>query len=119
MNRLRSRPEYRAVSRGVRLPRTGFQLQALRRDDPASPSRFGFTVTRKMGNAVTRNRIRRRLKEAVRTQEAGAPGGMDFVIVGRTEALARPFSVLSADLSRAFGEAATGRGHRKPREDAR
>lgn len=117
VNRLRSRPEYRAVSRGARLPRTGFLLQALRRDDPASPSRFGFTVTRKMGNAVTRNRILRRLKEAARTLEGGVPGGMDFVIIGRREAISRPFSTLVADLSRALGEAASGRG-RRPVEGA-
>ena len=65
------------------------------------PPRVGYTVTTKVGNAAVRNRVRRRLKEAVRTHAAAdmAPGN-DYVIVGRIEALAAPFGQLKAELSR-------------------
>ncbi len=53
------------------------------------PLRFGFTVTKKTGNAPERNRIRRRLREAVRRAGEGLEGiGGDFVLIGRREALA-------------------------------
>lgn len=72
----------------------------LERGDNAAP-RVGYTVTKKVGNAVVRNRIRRRLKEAVRTHGADdmVPGN-DYVIVGRDDALAAPFALLKAELSR-------------------
>ena len=66
-------------------------------------ARFGFTVTRQVGNAVVRNRIRRRLKAAV----AGAAGAharsdFDYVVIARRAALERSFSALVADLVRAL-----------------
>lgn len=77
-----------------------FLLEVLDRGDAAEP-RVGFTVTRKAGNAVTRNRIRRRLKEAVRTHAAGdMADGNDYVIVGRRDILDVPFGALKAELSR-------------------
>ena len=62
---------------------------------------MGFTVTSKVGNAVVRNRIRRRLKEAIRIHAADdmAPGN-DYVIVGRQDILTVPFGQLAAELSR-------------------
>ena len=77
-----------------------FLLEVLDRDDEGAP-RVGFTVTKKVGNAVVRNRVRRRLREAVRVHAAGemAPGH-DYVIVGREEVLAAPFDRLGAELTR-------------------
>jgi len=74
-------------------------LQALRSADSDQPPRFGFTVTKKIGNAVVRNRIRRRLKEAVRlsAQNLAAPG-TDYVLIGRRAALSLPFDRLITDL---------------------
>lgn len=70
--------------------------------DPAA-ARFGFTVTKKLGNAVTRNRIRRRLKAAVGAlAPASAKSGYDYVVVARAAAFDRPFSEILADLSKAF-----------------
>lgn len=70
------------------------------RGDEAGP-RVGFTVTKKVGNAVVRNRVRRRLKEAVRTHAAGdMAAGKDYVIVGREDVLAAPFGQITAELSR-------------------
>jgi ribonuclease P protein component len=65
--------------------------------------RYGFTVTRKMGNAVTRNRIKRRLRMAVR-QAAGkhALKGHDYVIISRHKALDCSFSDLLRDMEFAF-----------------
>ena len=63
------------------------------------PFRVGFTVSRKVGNAVERNRARRRLIEAVeRVMPAHAKGGFDFVVIGRKRTLRRPFTALVTDL---------------------
>jgi len=76
-----------------------------REDD--GPPRFGFTVSKKTAaKAVVRNRIRRRLKEAVRLGGADAAfPGWDYVLIGRPAALTRPFSALQADLASALVEA--------------
>lgn len=115
MDRLKKRREFQKVARGVRTPRRGFLLQSMPRApadgaDAANP-RFGFTVTKKIGNAVVRNRIRRRLKEAVRLHGAlAARPGVDYVLVGRRPALDQPFAELVADLVGALKSAARGRG---------
>ena len=65
------------------------------------PPRLGITVTRKAGSAVERNRIRRRLREAVRTHAADdMRPGTDYVIVGRREILNASFPMLKDELSR-------------------
>lgn len=65
--------------------------------------RFGFTATKKLGNAVTRNRIRRRLKEVVRLVAPGqARVGCDYVLIAREAAATRPFAALEQDLTAAF-----------------
>jgi ribonuclease P protein component len=98
--RLRKRAEFLAVRRGEKRRGRLFLLEVLDRGDTGGP-RVGFTVTKKVGNAVTRNRIRRRLKEAVRTHAAGdMADGNDYVIVGRRDVLDVPFGALKAELSR-------------------
>ena len=68
--------------------------------------RFGFTVTRQLGGAVQRNRIRRRLKEALRLMKPlPARPGYDYVIAARPEALGMDFQTLQAELARAFKKA--------------
>ena len=75
-------------------------MEVLDRGDGAA-ARVGFTVTKKVGNAVIRNRIRRRLKEAVRVHAAGdMQPGNDYVIVGREEVLTAPFAAIRTELSR-------------------
>jgi ribonuclease P protein component len=98
--RLLKRAEFLAVRRGERRRGRFFLVEALDRGDNGAP-RVGYTVTRKVGNAVVRNRVRRRLKEAVRVHAAAdmAPGH-DYVIVGREDALAAPFAQLKAELAR-------------------
>jgi ribonuclease P protein component len=81
----------------------GGQAQALQ--DDVQP-RFGFTVSKRCGGAVQRNRIRRRLKEALRLIDPlPARPGYDYVIVARPEALGMAFSDLQAGLLRALGKA--------------
>lgn len=69
----------------------------------APPIRVGFTVSRKVGNSVTRNRVRRRLRaaaEAVLTEHA-APGH-DYVVIGRGNTVRRPFAALNEDFETAL-----------------
>ena len=101
MERLKSRASFRAVARGARISRQGFVLQALKTPVDTAGPRFGFTVTKKIGNAVVRNRIRRRLREAVRLSDGAAPG-VDYVLVGRHAALTLQFDRLVADLRSGF-----------------
>jgi ribonuclease P protein component len=77
-------------------------LQALARDD-TDPARVGFTVTKKVGNAVVRNRTRRRLKEAARVLFRDEPvAGVDLVVIGRDATRTRAFGELVDDLRRAL-----------------
>jgi ribonuclease P protein component len=94
------RAEFLAVRRGEKRRGRLFLVEVLDRGDGGVP-RVGFTVTKKVGNAVVRNRVRRRLKEAVRTGAAvGMAAGHDYVIVGRDDVLSAPFAQLQAELSR-------------------
>src|ERR1035437_8310548 len=87
MERLRQRADFLAAATGIKVPATAFVLQARKRADDG-PVRFGFTVSKKVGNAVERNRVRRRLKEIVRRSETNRmQSGHDYVQVGRRAAL--------------------------------
>ena len=102
MQRLRQRADFLAAATGAKAPVTGFVLQALdRRED--GPVRVGFTVSKKVGNAVERNRVRRRLREVVRLAppERMRPG-YDYVLIGRRAALDLPFDRLVEDFDRAL-----------------
>lgn len=81
---------------------TGLVLQVLPREDEA-PVRLGFTVTKKVGNAVVRNRTRRRLREAARLLlRDTAITGADLVLIGRDATWGRRFDLLMDDLRRAL-----------------
>lgn len=91
MERLRQRADFLAAATGIKIPAAAFVLQALPRRDEG-PVRVGFTVSKKVGNAVERNRVRRRLREIVRLSRPDAlRPGHDYVLVGRRAALALPF----------------------------
>jgi ribonuclease P protein component len=110
--RLTRRPDYQRVARGRRWPSEAFTLQAQERDktSPTAEPRIGFTATRKIGGAVERNRIRRRLKEAVRlTKALEARDDHDYVLVARRAALRKPFDLLCDELRRAFAAAHAGK----------
>lgn len=83
----------------------GFILQAapVPADRPPPGVRVGFTVSKKVGNAVVRNRVRRRLREIARMViSAQARPDLDYVLVGRQGALQRDFGVLRAELVEAL-----------------
>ena len=101
MERLRQRADFLAAASGAKAPTAGFVLQARKRGEGSGPARVGFTVSRKVGNAVERNRVRRRLREVVRLAP-GLPGGHDYVLIGRRAALALPFEQISDDFRRAL-----------------
>jgi len=99
--RLRKRADFLAVARGTRASASAFVLQARERPDCAPP-RFGFTVARKVGNAVERNRVRRRLRAMVQASAVAARPGHDYVVIGRRAALALPFARLLSEYERAL-----------------
>ena len=90
------------ASSGKKAAVGGVVLQALPRND-AEPARLGFTVTKKVGNAVVRNRTRRRLKEAASLLLAERRvTGVDLVLIGRDSTRARKFISLQGDIRRAL-----------------
>jgi ribonuclease P protein component len=101
MERLRHRADFLAAATGAKSPATAFVLQVRKRQD-GGPVRVGFTVSRKVGNAVERNRVRRRLREIVRKAPVGLRTGHDYVLIGRRAALGLPFDRMIEDLDRAL-----------------
>lgn len=106
-DRLKRRAEFRRLAAlGRKAPTKGLVLQAAPRADAAPPGsalRLGFTVTKKIGNAVIRNRTRRRLKEAARLHFAAHPlTDLDLVLIGREATRTRDFRLLQDDLRRAL-----------------
>lgn len=124
MERLKRRTDFRAITEaGARAPAKAFVLQALRREEIGQglgPVRVGFTVSRQVGNAVERNRVRRRLREMVRLK-ANLPGdnaaftpGYDYVLIGRRTALTCPFGDMTKELDGALRRVATGAAGKPP-----
>ncbi|MCC7348229.1 MAG: ribonuclease P protein component [Variibacter sp.] len=112
MERLRHRADFLAAAQAAKAPAPAFVLQVRRRADEGPP-RVGFTVSRKVGTAVERNRARRRLREMVRAAGAEAMRpGHDYVIVGRRGALSHPFDRLLADFGSALRRAGGRAGAR-------
>ena len=100
------RPAFLRAARGLRASAPGFILQALDREDGTPTIRVGFTCSKKVGNAVARNRAKRRLREIARLDlpELGRPG-WDYVLIGRRETTsALPFDRLRSDFRRAIGK---------------
>lgn len=96
--RLKSRPQFLAVREGEKRRGSLFLLEVLDRKEEGE-ARVGFTVTKKHGNAVERNRMRRRLKEAVRLHAGFAmQPGHDYVVVARRDVLTASFHELAAEL---------------------
>lgn len=102
MERLKRRADFLSAAKGARIQAPSFTMQARDRRDRSSP-RVGFTVTKKTGNAVERNRIRRRLRAAM--DKVGARegrAGFDYVIVARRQALTSPYDTMIEELERAL-----------------
>ena len=104
---LRKRRDFLACARSRKAPAPAFVLQARRRDPGETPAeyiRVGYTASKKVGNAVARNRAKRRLRALTRAVIAvEGKCGWDYVLVARRdETNSRPFAEMEADLSRAL-----------------
>lgn len=107
IGRLRRRAEFLAAAKGVRIGSALFTVQVNPRRDDAG-ARVGLTVTRKVGHAVERNRIRRRLRAAVQDCFAGtaaAQGAVDYVFVARRAVLEADYASLVGEMSAALRRA--------------
>lgn len=101
---LTRRADFLAAAKARRKAAPGFTLQARRRwEAPDEPMRIGYTCSKKVGNAVARNRAKRRLRAAARAVLTGAGRpGWDYVLIGRAGSTAAlPFAQLVEDLGAA------------------
>lgn len=116
MHRLRLRRDFLAAARGTSCALPGVVVQMRARGDQDA-ARVGFTVTKKLGNAVIRNRIRRRLRAAAALALPGlALDGHDYVLIGRQGTITRDFDALKGDLASALQRFHRGNGRRDDTE---
>lgn len=103
---MKKRRDFLAAARARRAHVTGFVLQARDRRDQDDTVRVGFTCSKKVGNAVARNRAKRRLREIARlTLPPHAQPGWDYVLIGRANVTATlDFTQLCADLETALAK---------------
>lgn len=119
---LRRRAEFLRIRGGLRLARPAFVVEAKSRAGSTPPTpiaaelaRFGLTVTKKLGGAVARNRIRRRLRAALRAvaHQAASPG-FDYVLIAREGAAELEFARLVSDLDAALRNVHTAKPQANP-----
>lgn len=119
---LTKRADFLAANSGTRNARAGFVL--LTRPNDGAGMRFGITVTKKIGNAVVRNRMKRRFRELLRAAlpTSGLPDH-DHVLIGRAGGVERDFHLMADELAKALERAREGRGDpsggRRPRKGNR
>jgi ribonuclease P protein component len=114
--RLTRRAEFQRAARGRKAHTEAFTLQALRRPEgeAGTGARVGFTVTKKVGCAVVRNRIRRRLRAAIKALPPDAAAAdHDYVVLAREAALRAEFAGLTEALVRAFADVRRARAAAK------
>jgi len=110
---IRKRADFVAANRGIRVARPGFVLLVNRDVVSAEEAdlRFGVTVTKKIGNAVVRNRMKRRFRALLREALPNAGiAGADHVMIGREGGVERDFALLREELAVALSRAAAGKG---------
>lgn len=112
--RLKTRSDFLRVAAGrVRAARPGLVVQAAPRPDDCAAARVGFTASRRVGNAVARNRAKRRLRAAAdAVLSAKGRAGTDYVLIARGETGGRPYAELLADLESALRQLARPRAPR-------
>ncbi len=127
IGRLKTRPEFlKVAASGAKWVTPGLVLQMRQR--PATPApgpaedtgprqvRVGFTVSRKVGNAIRRNRARRRLRAAAaEVLPEHSRAGCDYVLIGRAATIERRYADLVADLRTALARIGTKGSRRRPR----
>lgn len=106
LERIRDRKDYLAIAAtGRRWVTPSFVLQMKESLDKDHPAHVGFTVTKKVGNAVVRNRVRRRLKEAAtEIFPAKAACGRDYILIGRFAALDMAYNRIKSDMKWALNK---------------
>jgi ribonuclease P protein component len=115
--RLRKRQDFLALRKAKRISGPAFALVAGKRlqAEAGEAARFGITVTRQTGNAVQRNRIRRRLRQAILAAGDLALAQFDYVLIARPAALTLPFADLVAQLRSGLDRAAGSGANPPPR----
>lgn len=119
---LTKRADFLAANSGTRNARAGFVL--LTRPNDGQGIRFGITVTKKIGNSVVRNRMKRRFRELLRAAlpAQGLPDH-DHVLIGRAGGIERDFHLMADELAQVLERARAGRGDpsggRRPRKGPR
>jgi ribonuclease P protein component len=104
---IRLRRDFLAANRARRVVMPGFILLVNPRRDGDPRIRAGYTVTKKIGGAVVRNRMKRRFRELARALlPAQGLAGADHVLIGRDGGVERDFAALHADLERALAKVA-------------
>ena len=110
VSRLLKRADFLRLSRGRRWVAPSLVLQMAPAPEPTDALRVGFTATKKLGGAVARNRVKRRLREAARAVlPLLGQRGHDYVLVGREATAERPFASLLEDLKQALRKVHGGR----------
>ena len=103
---IRQRKDFLAANSARRVATPGFVLLVRNRDDGSDIKRLGITVTKKIGNAVVRNRMKRRFRELAR--QLIAPDGIsgaDHVLIGRAGGVERDYATLAQELAKALKRA--------------
>ena len=102
---IKKRSDFLAANRGKRYATPGFVLLVKDRQDESPDIRLGITITKKVGNAVIRNRMRRRFR-ALAQEMLGQNGkaGADHILIGRDSMIERDFGELRADMVKALGK---------------
>lgn len=117
IGRLKKRAEFLAMRKGTKRRGKYFLLEILEKHNNADTPRVGFTVTKRQGNAVKRNRIRRRLKEAVRLSTYKyMQAGHDYVLVGHKELLDASFDDIIYALEQRFNNGSRS-GNNRPKSN--
>jgi len=102
---LTKRADFLAANRGKRAPMPGFVLLVRDRGDEDPVMRVGFTVTKKIGGAVVRNRMKRRFRALARDLlPKHGIAGADHVLIGRAGGVERDFAALASEMVRALGK---------------
>ncbi len=104
---LTRRPDFLAANTGKRAPMPGFVVLMRDRKDGDPTIRIGYTVTKKVGNSVVRNRMKRRLRELAREfLPVQGLRGADYVLIGRNGGIERDYALLRTEIGKALAKVA-------------
>jgi ribonuclease P protein component len=102
---IKKRSDFLAANRGKRYATPGFVLLVRDRQDDSPAIRLGITITKKVGNAIIRNRMRRRFRALAQEMlDDKGKAGADHILIGRDSGIERDFDALRADMVKALGK---------------